>query len=59
MMHQDIVTSCLSDTQPLYRSTAIEEDDPKQIATHIAPITPPATRDIVSLKKSRFSTSAV
>ena len=47
-MQVRVVTACLTDKGNLYKTRGLGEDDPRQIAKTLAPISPMSTKDIAA-----------
>ena len=55
---KNIVINRLQDDVGMNQGVVLEADDPRRISSHLAPIPPPLTQQIVSEQRSRFSSSA-
>ncbi|XP_062612063.1 uncharacterized protein LOC134273856, partial [Saccostrea cucullata] len=51
---REIIRSRIEDDVGMNRPLELEEEDPRRIAAHLAPVPPPPTKEIVATQISRF-----
>ncbi|XP_065941156.1 uncharacterized protein [Magallana gigas] len=56
-MMRKIILKRLDDAIGMNQKMVIEQDDPRRVSSHLAPIPPPPTQQIVHEQRSRFRTS--
>lgn len=53
-LSKDAILMRLLERKGMHKPRPLEEDDPRRIAPHLAPVPPPPTQEIVQGLKSRF-----
>lgn len=56
-MMRKIILKRLDDAIGMNQKMVLEQDDPRRVSSHLAPIPPPPTQQIVHEQRSRFRTS--
>lgn len=56
-MMRKIILKRLDDAIGMNQEMVLEQDDPRRVSSHLAPIPPPPTQQIVHEQRSRFRTS--
>jgi hypothetical protein len=52
---QEAISMRMSDKEGVYKRRKLEEDDPRRLSKHLAPVSPQPTRAIHEEQKSRFT----